>query len=151
MGAVVTYRPPGSVLRRILHCVLLYFLVFELGWLAIGMTTPRSWGRSDGTAGSVTFSEAALGSLASGASVFLIVGLPSLVIVLIAGLTRKGTDLYAFRILISLLLILPLWPFMLAGTPLMLFIQFAAQVVYAMVLMPVPLLPPPISVEIGAE
>ncbi len=47
------------------------------------------------------------------------------------------------------LLLLPVWPLLFVGTQLILYIQIGVQVVFAVALMPVPLLPPPVAVGIG--
>ncbi|MBT2384799.1 hypothetical protein [Streptomyces sp. ISL-11] len=79
------------------------------------------------------------------AGMLVMIGLPSLVIALLAGLIRRKMPSQDFRALSAGLLLLPVWPLLFAGTTVILLIQVAVQVVFAVALMPVPLLPPPVS------
>ncbi|MCC3769665.1 hypothetical protein [Streptomyces sp. UNOC14_S4] len=149
MTAIAEYREPGKCIRRIMRCVISYVLVFALGWLLIALTGPRPLKSLSSSFEHSSFGDSLLYYAGAGLTMLVMIGLPSIVIILIAGLLRKKMGSKEFRALVAGLLLLPVWPLLLVGTHLILYIQIGVQVVFAVALMPVPLLPPPVAVNIG--
>ncbi|MFI2074998.1 hypothetical protein [Streptomyces triculaminicus] len=82
-----------------------------------------------------------------GAGMFLLSGVPSLLIVVVAGMVRLKKGYQEFRALMMLLLLPPLWPVWFVDTamPFTLWVEIAVQILFAAFVMPVPLLPDPYS------
>ncbi|MEU7109156.1 hypothetical protein ABZ951_29520 [Streptomyces sp. NPDC046215] len=144
---MTTYREPGQCIRRIGRCTASYILVFALGWLLIAATGPRPLKPVSTTFEHESFAESMRYYFGVGVGMLVVIGLPSLIITLVAGLMRKKMGSQDFRALVAGLLLLPVWPLLLVGTNLILLIQVAVQVIFAVALMPVPLLPPPMAVH----
>ncbi|MFI6645775.1 hypothetical protein [Streptomyces sp. NPDC050504] len=86
-----------------------------------------------------SFWETAGECLSFGGLAFLFTGIPSLAVVLLAGILRRKTESATFRGAIAFTLIFLMLPLTLVSTAYMLFVQLAVQVLFAVFVMPVPL------------
>ncbi|GAA2714936.1 hypothetical protein GCM10010315_23130 [Streptomyces luteosporeus] len=125
------------------RCVLAYLAVFMVGWLAIAVTGPRTLKAGSDSFEHASFGESMLSYCGTAIGMLVLIGIPSVLIALVAGVTRRKMEHQEFRALMAGMLLLPVWPLLFAGTPLILWIQIGVQVVFALTLMPVPLLPAP--------
>ncbi|MFF7688563.1 hypothetical protein ACFZB6_20705 [Streptomyces syringium] len=131
-----------GVTWRIARCVVSYLVVYALAWIVIGLVAPRETDlTSDGCFKNLPLRESLLSYLESGITFFLLIGIPSIFIILLAGLARKDMDPPAFRAMVTALILLPTWFLLFGNIVEELLIQVAAQVVFATVVMPVPLIP----------
>ncbi|GHG65758.1 hypothetical protein [Streptomyces griseocarneus] len=137
------------VLRRLSGCALSYVLVFAAAWVVIGIAAPRELDPASNSFGRLPFWESVLSYLELGVGMLIIIGIPSLLLILLAGLVRREKDPHGFRVMMAFLLLLPTWPLWFADIPIMFWLQAGAQVVFAACLMPVPLLPDLISNDAG--
>lgn len=122
--------------------MLSYLVVYALAWIIIGLVAPREADlASDDYFKKLPLWESLLSYLKSGITFFLFIGIPSIFIILLAGLARENMDPPAFRAMVTALILLPTWFLLFGNIVEELLIQVAAQVVFATVVMPVPLIP----------
>ncbi|MFF5126084.1 hypothetical protein ACFY41_03990 [Streptomyces syringium] len=135
-SAKATWRQ--GVTWRIVRCVLLYLLVYAMAWTAIGLLAPRGttasfeqlsrWGSS-------------LSYLDTGVYCFVLIGLPSIFIIVLTGLSHHEMEPPKFRAMVTVLILLPTWFLLFGNIVEELVIQVAAQGVFTTFVMPVPLIP----------
>lgn len=117
-----------------------YLLTWVAAWLVYALTAPRRHELVSHLPRTSSYWEDTVYYLRddSIAWVGLIVGVPSLLMILLFGLLneRKGA---AFRIRLAGLLLLPTWFLLFQNFVALLFVPVLAQVVFALCLMPVPL------------
>ncbi|MFI9305217.1 hypothetical protein [Streptomyces triculaminicus] len=116
-------------------------LVFTAAWMGIGIAAPRELDPASNSFERLPFWESVLSYLELGVGMLIIIGIPSVILFLLAGLVRRDMESQGFRAMMAFLLLLPTWPLWFADIPIMFWIQAGAQVVFATCLMPVPLLP----------
>ncbi|MFI1210330.1 hypothetical protein ACH4UV_22295 [Streptomyces sp. NPDC020802] len=150
MPFVVT--PPWRRLGRVGLCVAdavgRYLLIWVAAWLVHALTAPRRHELVSHLPSTHSYWEDTAHYLWDGsiASVGLMVGIPSLLVILLFGLLneRKGA---AFRIRLAGLLLLPTWFLLFQNSAALLFVPVLAQVAFALCLMPVPLVRFPVEAE----
>jgi hypothetical protein len=117
-----------------------YLLIWVAAWLVYALTAPRQHELVSYLPRTRSYWEDTAYYLRddSIACVGLAVGIPSLLIILLFGLLneRKGA---AFRIRLAGLLLLPAWFLLFQNFVALLFVPLLAQIVFALCLMPVPL------------
>ncbi|MFI2074999.1 MULTISPECIES: hypothetical protein [Streptomyces] len=131
---------PAVVFRSIGRCLLAYILAFAAGWLVIALVGPRELDPRSDSFETLPFWESFEESLRTGLTMFLLIGVPTILIALLAGLAWRTTESGQFRAIMALAFLPPMWPLVGASTPLYLGVQTVVQVVFATVLMPVPLI-----------
>ncbi|MEV4870398.1 hypothetical protein [Streptomyces syringium] len=118
--------------------MLLYLLVYALAWVAIGLVVPRE---------TTSFSEqlsswdSSLSYLDTGMYCFVLIGLPSIFIIVLAGLCHHEREPPMFRAMVTALILLPTWFLLFGNIVEELLLQVAAQVVFTTLVMPVPMVP----------
>ena len=122
---VATHRV-GRVLGRIGRCVLTYLLLHTAAWVA---TTQTVW-----------WEETFLEIMMMGALLLLFIGIPTLLIAVIAASIHKRMDVVRFRVLLAIPLALCTWPLLASSAMEPLVFQFMAQIAFA-ALIPAPLFP----------
>ncbi|MEU3788673.1 hypothetical protein [Streptomyces fructofermentans] len=134
------WRRLGRVGLCIADAVGRYLLVWVAAWLVHALTAPRRHELASYLPRTHSYWEDTVHYLWDGsiALVGLMVGIPSLLIVLSFGLLnkRKGAD---FRIRLAGLLLLPAWFLLFQNFVELLVVPVLAQVTFALCLMPVPL------------
>ncbi|WP_162890063.1 hypothetical protein [Streptomyces olivoreticuli] len=123
--------------------------VFAVGWVFIGLVGPRALEPKFNSFESLPLWESFLEHLHMAVFMCLVVGLPTLIIAISAGLTRHRMEPGKFRAIMAAVLLLPEWLLLAADTPIYLWVQTTIQVVFATVVMPVPLIPTPTK-SVGA-
>ncbi|MEU1824427.1 hypothetical protein ABZ502_18620 [Streptomyces abikoensis] len=78
-----------------------------------------------------------------GCGMFILTGLPSLLIMTLAGLASRNTEPSKFRMVMAIVLLVPAWPILAMSSEIPALGQIAVQVGYALAVMPVPLVPRP--------
>ncbi|MFD9440162.1 hypothetical protein ACFWBR_26495 [Streptomyces sp. NPDC060006] len=125
-----------------------YLLIWVAAWLVHALTAPRRHELVSYLPRTHSYWEDTASYLWDGsiASVGLMVGIPSLLVILLFGLLneRKGA---AFRIRLAGLLLLPAWFLLFQNSAALLFVPVLAQVTFALCLMPVPLVRFPAETE----
>ncbi|MFH8745901.1 hypothetical protein ACH4GK_01360 [Streptomyces rimosus] len=117
----------------LLDCALRYFAVFSVGWVAAWATFPREgWYALLGVFGLFAYS-----------------GLPSLVIIMLLSGRRTLREQDEFRVLASMLLLIPLVPLLLLGWRTLFFV--AVQLGFVWWLLPLPTRCVLAAVEPGRE
>ncbi|MFH8593995.1 hypothetical protein [Streptomyces rimosus] len=117
----------------LLDCVLRYFAVFSVGWVVVWVTFP-----AEGWYG-----------LLGGFGLFAYSGLPSLIVIMLLSGRRTLREQDEFRVLASLLLLIPLVPLLLLGWRALFFV--AVQLGFAWWLLPLPTRCVLAAVEPGRE
>ncbi|MER7001374.1 hypothetical protein [Streptomyces sp. NPDC000410] len=120
---------PGMrrVSARIGRCVLTYVLLYAAAWVSMALVNPE--GDPYGV-----HAQVALG-------VFVLIGVPTLLLAVIAGLAHRRMDAALFRVLLVLpMLFLGGWPLIMASTATPMILQLMAQLAFVF-LMPAPLIP----------
>ncbi|MEU5296720.1 hypothetical protein [Streptomyces umbrinus] len=125
-----------------------YLLIWVAAWLVYALTAPRQHELASYLPRTRSYWEDTAYYLwdDSIASVGLMVGIPSLLVILLFGLLnkRKGA---AFRIRLAGLLLLPTWFLLFQNFVALLFVPVLTQVAFALCLMPVPLVRFPAKAE----
>ncbi|MGX8905413.1 hypothetical protein ACR820_09330 [Streptomyces netropsis] len=130
----------GSI-ARVFRCVLSYVLIFALAWIIIGLIAPREIDPDpDSIREYLSFWESFLSYLRTGVVIFLLIGVPTIVIVVVAGLLHRRMEPPVFRAMVTFLTLMPTWFLLFSNTVQMLLLQMAAQVLFSTVVMPVPLI-----------
>lgn len=136
----------GRVFWRLLVCAGRYVFLFVAGWLVIASTAPRERDPMSVRLGEDTFQATFQEYANLGSLMFAVIGIPSIALVLIAGLVRANAGATqakmstpAFRGMCAFLLSLGAWPLVLGNTGNAWILQVLIQVVFAVWLMPVPL------------
>lgn len=115
----------GPVLGRMGWCVLMYVLIHTAAWVAISQTD--------------RWEDRFLESMMLGLDVLPIIGIPTLLIAVLAVSVHKRMGVVRFRVLLALPLILCAWPLLYIGPPENV-CQVMAQIAFA-ALIPAPLFP----------
>lgn len=119
-------RRLGRVLGRIGRCVLTYVLLHTAAWVAISQT--------------VWWDDTFLEIMATGMALLLIIGIPTVLIAVFAVWVHNRMDVVRFRVLLTLPLMLCVWPLLASSASEPLVFQVMAQIAFA-VLIPAPLFP----------
>lgn len=120
------------------ECIARYVFCFGLGWLLLALMGPR--GTDTSTLLQVSRWESFQDYVESGAICFLMIGVPSLLIVLVSGCMRKDMDSRKFRRITASVLAFFVWPLLFLNSGPILLGQLAIQLVFALLVMPVPLM-----------
>ncbi|MEV5137354.1 hypothetical protein AB0K71_18360 [Streptomyces syringium] len=122
--------------------MLSYILVYALAWVAIGLVAPRgATAGPDGNFEDRPLWESFQSYMETGLIFFLFVGIPSIFIIVLTGLSRQAMEPPMFRAMVTGLILLPTVFLLFGDVVEELLIQVAAQVVFATLVMPVPLIP----------
>ncbi|MFI8944737.1 hypothetical protein [Streptomyces syringium] len=122
--------------------MLSYVLMFALAWVIIGLIAPREVDPDpEAIREYLSFWESFLSYLRTGVVMFLLIGTPTIVIVVVAGIFHRKMEPPIFRAVVTVLTLLPTWFLLFSNTVQMLLLQVAAQVAFTTLVMPVPLIP----------
>ncbi|MFE3325825.1 hypothetical protein [Streptomyces sp. NPDC059176] len=123
-------QPVGPGMKRVLGRIgrsfLTYCLIHAAAWVTIALTVP--WEDS--------FTQI----MQLGFGMFLVVGIPTLLLAICAGLAHRHMDVTRFRILLMVPMVVFTWPLLAASTAEPLLLQMAAQITFVW-LTPAPLIP----------
>ncbi|MEU3874039.1 MULTISPECIES: hypothetical protein [Streptomyces] len=133
-------RPSGGI-RRVTACVLQYLLAFVVGWAFIAAVGPRAADPESDSFATLPFWESLLKNLDQIPGMLLIIGLPTIVIAVFAGALRRTMEPGSFRALMAALVLLPEWLLLFADHAIYLGVQTVVQLLFAFVIMPVPMFP----------
>lgn len=134
-------QPVRRILPRIGGCILSYVAVFSLCWIVVGLLAPRVTRLGEGGRETLSFWESLLSYLELGCGMFILTGLPSLLITILAGLAGRNVEPAKFRGVMAIVLLVPAWPILAMSSEVPALGQVAVQVGFAMLVMPVPLVP----------
>ncbi|MEV4442328.1 hypothetical protein AB0K09_25630, partial [Streptomyces sp. NPDC049577] len=107
----------------------------------IGLTAPRQKELGPSGLRTPSFWESFVTQLELGTGMLLMIAVPSILVILLCGLARQTMDVAAFRTVIAVLLMLPTLILLAADIAIYFWVQAAVQVLFASVIMPVPLVP----------
>lgn len=127
----------GSTFRWIATCAVRYAVVFMVGWMAISLTAPRMSDRAGGYGARKTLWGSFLGYMEGAPGMFLMIGVPSLILLALISRRRGTSAPDEFRAFSAALLVIPALVLFLVGTWVMVAIQMAVQILFAAIIMPV--------------
>ncbi|MFI8965636.1 hypothetical protein ACIGO8_26395 [Streptomyces sp. NPDC053493] len=134
------WRGLGAVGLRLADVAARYVLAYLAAWLAVGLTTPRVTDSWQDPSEFPSRGALVLEHLGFALDMVWVIAVPSVLISWLCALfgERTGT---AFRARLAGLLLLPLWFLLFASTAHMLLFLALGHLVFALVVMPVPLMP----------
>ncbi|MYT72464.1 MULTISPECIES: hypothetical protein [unclassified Streptomyces] len=122
--------------RWLVRSVGIYLVVFACGWSVASAISPRALDQSQtDTISHLSFVESFVTYLTYTPTILLYIGGPTLVLVVLLALGQPQLSNGSFRLLSTVVLLLPLWFLLLVGSGGMLLAMAAAQLLYATVLM----------------
>ncbi|MFD7597217.1 hypothetical protein ACFV6D_29820 [Kitasatospora sp. NPDC059812] len=127
----------GPTFRWISACVVRYAVVFMVGWMAVSLTAPRMSDRAGGYGARKTLWGSFLGYMEGAPGMFLMIGVPSLILLALISRRRGTSAPDEFRAFAAALLVIPALVLFLAGTWVMVAIQVVVQILFAAIIMPV--------------
>ncbi|MFJ9776079.1 hypothetical protein ACIRVF_33395 [Kitasatospora sp. NPDC101157] len=127
----------GSTFRWIATCAVRYAMVFTVGWMAISLTAPRMSDRADGYGARKNLWGSFLGYMEGAPGMFLMIGVPSLILLALISRRRGTSAPDEFRAFAAALLVIPVLGLFPVGTWVMIAIQVVVQILFAAIIMPV--------------
>ncbi|MER6334320.1 hypothetical protein ABT298_34475 [Streptomyces sp. NPDC001034] len=120
---------PGvrRVLERVGRCVLTYVALYAVTWVVVALVTSSDDSYTD--------------VMWLGLGMFVITGIPTVLLALLAGLVHRRMDVTRFRAALAFPMVFFAWPLVGANYPQPLVLQVLCQIAFAAYLMPTPLVP----------
>ncbi|MEU9064777.1 hypothetical protein AB0D13_39575 [Streptomyces sp. NPDC048430] len=123
-----THQGSHSVWRRIGRCAAMYLLVYSTAWVIIALMFPWE-------------GESFFQTIQTSLILLGLVGIPSILLAVLAGLAHRKMEVPLFRGALVLPMLFFTWPLLASSSSEPLLIQILAQLAFVVWLMPAPLLP----------